>query len=406
MAQERKNDLKKQLGRWFRRGLFALALVGLLALVVRAFLPKPVPVDLVSVTRGDLQVTVDEDGRSRVKDRYVVSAPLAGNVARLELTPGDSVEAGAVLARVVPIEPPLMDSRSVAQAEARVSAARAGQRQARSTISRAQTSLRHASQQLARQRGLQQGGASSQVALEEAELRERTLREDLTSARFAAQVADYELQVAEASLLRLDRRAGSDSSSDEQLEVVSPVSGRILRVYQESEGVVAAGAPLVEIGDPAALEIVVDVLTSDAVEVAPGSRVRIDRWGGDRALDGRVRVIEPSAFTRLSALGVEEQRVNVVIDILDPHEHWRALGDGYRVEAQIVVFHAEDVLRVPSNAVWAVYLATEGIAALQPVEIGRDNGLETEVVGGLDEGAMVAAHPSDAVRDGVSIVRR
>jgi len=402
------NAKAKTFVKWLKRGLGILFVLGVLGMLVLAWLPKPVPVDLATVETDTLSVTVDEDGRTRVKDRYVVSAPLGGNLARMEPRPGDHVDEGDILARIVPIAPPLMDARTRAQSEAQVAAARAAQRQARAAIDRARVASEFATREAERQRGLAgQGGASTQAA-ERAEVEARARREELTSTQFAARVADHQHEMARAALGAI----GSQDGEGEQMEVRAPVAGRVLRVIQESEGVIQPGTPLLEVGDPAALEIVVDVLTSDAVDIQPGARVLIERWGGDAALNAHVRVVEPSAFTRLSALGVQEQRVNVIIDLDEPPELWEALGDGYRVEARIIVWEAEDVAKVPASAVfrhgegWAVYAVEGQIAHLREVEVGRRNGLEVQVLDGLDADATVVVHPSERVVDGVEVVQR
>ena len=250
-------------------------------------------------------------------------------------------------------------------------------------------------------------GTVAQVALDRAELEHRSRREEVTSAEFGVRVAAHQLEMARAALGRFDDGA----NAGEQMEVTSPIEGQVLRLLHESAGVVQAGTPLVELGDPSHLEIAVDVLTSDAVQITPGQRVIVERWGGD-SLEGHVRLIEPSAFTRTSALGVEEQRINVVIDLDSPRDEWRRLGDGYRVETQIVIWEADDALKVPANAVfrheggWAVYAIVDGVARLTSVETGRRNGLEVEVIGGLEEGARLVAHPSDQVSDGVPVEGR
>lgn len=394
--------------KWLKRALGLAFLAGVVGMIVIAWLPKPVPVDLATATRGPLRVTVDEDGLARVTDRYVVSAPLSGNLARVELNPGDAVEQGQILARIVPLAPPLMDERTRQQQEARVAAATAAQRQARATINRASAALEFSERELARQRSLGERGSAPAAVVDRAELELRTRREEVTSARFGSRVADFELQMAQAALGRISERDGTG----EQMEVPCPVDGRVLRVIRSSEGVVQAGTPLLEIGDPSALEIVVDVLTSDAVHIEPGARVSIERWGGDRALEGRVRLVEPSAFTRTSSLGVEEQRVNAIIDLITPHAEWRALGDGYRVEARVVVWEEDDVLRVPGSAVfrsgdgWAVFAVRDAVATLTPVEVGRRNGFQAEISGGLGDGDRVVVHPSDRVSDGVEVTAR
>ena len=395
----------------------AAFLLGVIALIVVASLPKPVPVDAAEVERGVLEVTIDEAGRTRVKDRYTISAPLAGTLARIELRPGDTVEEGAVIGRVEPLAPQLLDDRSRAQA------------QARAAVSRAQAALELAEQNEARQSALAQRGGASAQSLDQARFETRARREELTSARFGVRVADYEVRMARAAL-------GSVESGEatESMEITSPVAGRVLRVVQESEGVVQPGTPLVEVGDPAALEVVVDVLTADAVKVEPGAPVSLERWGGEGALEGRVRRVEPSAFTKVSALGVEEQRVNVVIDIDSPRERWTQLGDGYRVEARMQIWREEDALKIPASALfrsgrngegaaepdaeeaegeeseeaagdggWAVYVVRDGFAELVAVRVGRRNGFEAQVLEGLEPGDQVIVHPSDQITEGVEV---
>lgn len=395
--------------KWLKRGAWAVLALGLVAMIVVAFLPKPVPVDLVTARRGTLRVTVDEDGRTRVTDRYELGAPLAGNLARIELDPGDAVTEGQVVARLVPLARPLMDPATRAETEARVAAAEASRRQAQASIQRARAALEYAESQAERARGLVAQGGLPRDALERAELELRSRREELTSAEFGARVAAHQLEMARAALGRFDARG---EARGEQLEVTSPIAGMVLRVIHQSGGVVSAGTPLVELGDPAHLEIAVDVLTSDAVDIDPGDRVIIERWGGARDLEGHVRLIEPSAFTRTSALGVEEQRVNVVIDLDSPREEWERLGDGYRVETRIVIWEQSDVLVVPASAVfrsgegWAVYRVEGERALLTPVVAGRRNGLLVQIEDGLSEGASVIAHPSDRVADGVLVTAR
>jgi len=404
---------KRDLAKWLKRGLWALFALGLVAMIVVAFLPKPVPVDVVQARQGSLRVTVDEDGRTRVMDRYVIGAPLTGNLGRIELDPGDPVEDGQVMARLVPLARPLMDAQSRVEAEARVASASAQLRQARASVERAEAALEFAQSNAGRMRGLADRGTITDRALEEAELTLRTRREELTSARFGVRVAAHQLEMARAALSRFD---GEDGEA-EQMEVTSPIEGSVLRVMQESGGVVQAGTPLLELGDPSHLEIAVDVLTSDAVHIEPGDRVVIERWGGDEALEGHVRLVEPSAFTRTSALGVEEQRVNVVIDLDSPRERWARLGDGYRVETRIVIWEEADVLVAPANAVfrhddgWAAFRVAGGLAELvpihlPPIETGRRNGLSVQVLDGLSDGDRVVAHPSDRVTDGVQVEPR
>lgn len=366
--------------------------------------PKPVPVDVAPVERGPLRVTVDEDGRTRVEDRYVVTAPVTGRLARIGLEPGDEVRTGDVLARIVPTASPLLDPRARSSAEARVAAAIAGEEQARARVARAEAAQRFARAELERFRRLAEEEVIAPRELDRIRLEAETAESDLASARFAHQVARHELEMAKAALGRVD---GADGTV-EHLEVPAPVDGRVLEVMRESEGAVTMGSPLLELGDPSDMEVVVDVLTRDAVEIQPGAHARLDRWGG-APVEARVRQVEPSAFTKLSALGVEEQRVNVVLDLDDPPS---GLGDGFRVEARITVWSSDDALHVPASAVfrrddgWAVYSVREGQARLTAVEVGRRTGRRVQIVEGLQEGDEVVVHPSDAVEDGRAVAPR
>jgi HlyD family secretion protein len=357
------------------------------------------------VRRAAMRVTVDDVGRTRVKDRYVISAPLAGNLARIERNPGDAVEPGNLVARIMPVAPALLDARTRAEAEARVAAAAAAQMQAQAALERAKLAAAHARGDFEQNAKLSKTGAVSPDALEHARFEERLRAEEQASAEFAVRVANHEVSIARSTLGRFSSRGG------DEFDVTSPVEGRVLKIFQRSAGVVQAGTPLLEIGDPAALEIVSDVLTSDAVNIRHDAPVIIERWG-DAPLSGHVRLVEPSAFTRLSALGVEEQRVNVVIDLDAPREKWARLGDGYRVETRIVVWAADAVLAVPSGAAfrhgegWAVFAVSGGRAMLRQVQIGQRSDSEVQILSGLDEGAAVVLHPSDRVSDGTRIVAR
>jgi HlyD family secretion protein len=382
--------------------------MGLAITLALGLRPAAVPVETAGAARGTLKVTVDEDGRTRVTDRYTVSAPLAGTVARPALRAGDSVRQGQVVTRLVPLAPPLLDPRARTEAEARVAAARAALSQAGTAVTSARAATDYARRDVERLRALLGPGAASRQAVDEAELAAQTRQEDLASAQFGERVAASELRLAQAALARLGRGAGAA----DQFLVRAPVRGIVLRLFQESEGAVQPGSPLMEIGDPAALEAVVDVLTTDAVDIRPGAPVRLERWGGDSALSGHVHRVEPSAFTRLSALGVEEQRVNVVIHLDEPRARWATLGDGFRIEASILTWERRNRLLVPGGAVfrqgdgWAVYVAEAGRARLRSIEIGRRNDAEVEVVRGLREGDRVVLYPTDNVLEGVRVAER
>jgi HlyD family secretion protein len=394
---------------WVRRGLLVLLGLSIVTMLVLAWLPQPVPVDAAAAVQQPMEVTVDEDGRTRVKDRYIISAPVYGNLARIGLRAGAKVEEGQVLARLAPLSPALLDPRSRAEAEARVAAGGAAIRQTEAAAERAQAALEFAERELQRQRQLKAQGAVPPQAVERAELDVRQRREEVASARFATRVSQHELEMARVAV----RQArGERMEGGQQMQVSAPVQGTVLRVLQESEGVVQAGTPLLEIGDPAALEIVVDVLTQEAVRIQPGAMARIVQWGGEPTLQAHVRSIEPSAFTRVSALGVEEQRVNAILDLDDPHEVWSQLGDGYRVEAEIEVWREDDVLQVPDSAVFraqqghAVYRVADGRAQLRQVRVGRRNGVRAQILDGLAAGDLVVEHPSDRVQDGVAVALR
>jgi len=380
--------------------------------LVYAFWPRPVPVDLAAVTAGPLSVTIDEEGETRVKDIYVVSAPLAGRLLRIEQDVGDPVEAAkTVVATIRPQQPTLLDVRSEREAEAAVKAAEAGLELAVAERERARAELRFSENDLERAQLLAQRGNIAQRALDQARLDVKTREAALAAANATVQVRRFELETARAQLIV----PGSATQSDAQhccVELQAPVDGRILKIIRESESVVAAGEPLVEIGDPVQLEIVADLLSSDAVRVDAGDPVTIEEWGGGALLQGEVRRVEPAGFTKVSALGIEEQRVNVVIDFGDPHEAWRRLGHGYRVEVRIVVWQAESVLRVPIGALfrdggnWAVFTVLNGRAVLRHVTLGQRNSDFAEVQDGLADGASVVLHPSDRIADGTRIVER
>jgi HlyD family secretion protein len=383
--------------------LYGLGLLGLAGLVY-AFMPEPAAVDLAVVSRGRLRVTVDQDGRTRIKDRYVVSAPLLGQLSRVELKPGAAVEGGkTVLALIEPCDPALLDTRARAEAEARVRVARSNREQAEARLEHARVAQGLARSDLERARRLSR--TASREELDNAEHKERMAGEEYRGAQFALRVSDYEIELAEAAFLRTKPRSPGEPTPD-RLALRAPVSGRVLRVHQESAATVPAGTKLLEIGDPGELEVEIDVLSQNAVKVRPGAKVFLEHWGGEEPLEARVRLIEPSAFLKVSALGVEEQRVWVIADLTSTPEKQRVLGDGYRVEARIVVWEKDDVLKVSAGALfrqgdsWGVYVIEQGRAVLHTVQVGQGNGLEVEVLDGLSEGEQVIIHPSDRIKPG------
>ena len=387
---------------------WGVVLIAVAAIVV-ALQPQPLQADFVTIDTGPLQVTLDEEGETRVRDRFIVSAPLAGRVLRIELEPGDPVTANeTALATFLPVDPTLLDARTRAEMEALVRAAESGVSRAEAERERARTELQFADADYERYQHLDASALVSKEQLDNTELRARTAAETLRSTEFAVANAEYELEAAQASLLQ----ASGGGTGGHTITLRSPIDGVVLRRLRESESIVQAGEPLMEVADPSQLEIVSDYLSTDAVRIKPGHLVLIEQWGGDHTLGGRVRRVEPYGFTKISALGVEEQRVNVVIDFEDVREAWEALGDGYRVEVRVVVWSEDDVVKVPTSSLfrdgeaWAVYMVAANSAALTHVEIGQRNGLEARIVSGLSAGDQVIAYPSDAIADGVAVNQR
>ena len=394
------------------RAKIGMGVVGTLvtAGLVLGFMSRAVPVDIATVTRAPLTVSVEEEGKTRVRERYQVAAPVAGYVRRIDLKAGDAVAAGQVLAVIEPARAVALDPRTRAQAQAQVSAAQAALAVAQQNERAARSAAELARQERIRAESLQQANFLSAQALDAARSAEtRAVAEQQASAH-AVKVARFELDMARAAVANAARLQAGGSA--EVFQVHTPVAGRVLKVLHESEGAVAAGQPLLEIGNPASLEVEVEVLSTHAVKIAPGSKVILDRWGGEQAVQGVVRVVEPSGFTKVSALGVEEQRVRVIVDFTSPREAWQRLGDGYRVEARFVLWEGDDVLQLPTSALfrhgngWAVFAVENGRARLTLVETGQRAGLATQLVSGLDSGARVVSHPDDTLADGSRVKPR
>jgi HlyD family secretion protein len=406
------------------RPLIGLAAAGLVLVGIwRAFQPTPVIVDLATLGRGPLEVTVDDDGRTRIRERYTVSAPLRGRVLRSPLEPGDPVRAGETLvAEFEPVPPGLLDARSRAEAEGRLARARAAILEVEARRAQAEADLDFAESELRRFRELVAGGIGAGDQLEAAERDARLRREALRAADFAVQVAAFEVEIAAAALREPDPPAADGEPGTpppRRHPLRAPIDGLVLRVHEESERILEAGTPIVELGDPRSIEVVADFLTRDAVRVRPGMPAAIVGWGGltedgrEPALAARVRLVEPSGFTKISALGVEEQRVDIVLDPERDPAAWTALGDGYRVEVRIRIWSGEDLLRIPTGALfrhgeaWAAFAVdAAGRARLTPLRIGRRSGLEAEVLEGLEAGARVVLYPSALVTDGTPLEAR
>ncbi len=376
--------------------------------LVWGFLPRALPVDVAEVKRAPLEVTVEEEGKTRVAERYVVSAPVAGYARRIDLDAGDAVQAGQVLAVIEPARAVALDPRTRAQAQAQVSAARAALAAAQENARAAGAAAQLAQQERTRTESLRQSNFVSAQALDNARTAETRARAAQLAAQHAVRVADFELEMARAAVASTDRLQGGA----DQVQVRAPVAARVLKLLHENEGAVAAGQPLLELGNPDTLEVEVEVLSTQAVQIAPGSKVILDRWGGEGVLQGTVRVVEPSGYTKISALGVEEQRVRVIVDFSSPREAWARLGDGYRVEARFVLWAGKDVLQLPTSALfrhnegWAVFALQGGRARLTPVKTGQRAGLATQVLSGLSAGEKVITHPDDRLKDGVRVKPR
>jgi HlyD family secretion protein len=394
------------------RAKIGMGLVGTLvaAGLALGFMPRAVPVDVATVTRAPLTASVEEEGKTRVRERYQVAAPVAGYVRRIGLKAGDAVAAGQVLAVIEPARTVALDPRSRAEAQAQASAAQAALAVAQQNKRAATAAAELARQERMRAESLQQANFLSTQALDIARSAETRAVAEQHAAAHAVEVARFELEMARAAVANAARLQAGGSA--ERFQVRAPVAGRVLRVLHESEGAVAAGQPLLEIGNPASLEVEVELLSTYAVKIAPGSRVILDRWGGDEPLQGRVRVVEPGGFTKVSALGVEEQRVRVIVDFTSPRAALARLGDGYRVEARFVLWEGKDVLQLPTSALfrsgtgWAAFRLDGRHARLTPVEIGQRAGLSTQVLSGLQAGDRVVAHPDETIDDGVRVKPR
>ncbi|MEM1068135.1 MAG: efflux RND transporter periplasmic adaptor subunit [Planctomycetota bacterium] len=363
------------------------------------------------VSRGPMDVRVEEDGQTRIREKYIVSTPLAARLSRITLDVGDHVVGDStVIARLEATDPALLDPRATAQAKARVRAAERKLELARAELVKAEAEVQFAESEMGRVRQMMAGNAASRSQLETREMLFRTESEEARAAGFAVDIAEYELELEKAALLLTS--ANQESDTEMTLSIQSPIDGRVLRIYQESSAVVQAGAPLLELGDPTDLEVVADVLSRDAVRISAGDLVELKHWGGDFALVGRVRLVEPSGFTKVSALGVEEQRVNVIIDLEDPPADRQQLGDGFRVDCEVVIWEEDDVLQVPTSALfrvdgnWNVFTMDTGRAHRKAVKIGQNNGRFAQVLEGLSEGEAVIVHPSDSLEDDSLVKKR
>lgn len=392
----------------WRRRLFLGFIAVLLAWgLYSGFRPQPVEVDLGAASRGPLRVTVEQEGRTRVIDRYVVAAPVAAYARRIDLDVGDAVQPGTPVVELEPLRSEVLDPRRRAEAEARVAAAQANVGAAEQRLKAAEAGAGLAEKSLERARQLRSKGHVTVEAEDRALAESDRAASELRSAHFSVATARHELEAARTAL-----RFAATGGAGTPLLVKSPVAGQVLRIPRKSEGAVAAGQPLIDVGDPRELEVEVDVLSADAVRIGPGTRVLFERWGGDRVLEGKVSRVEPAGFTKVSALGVEEQRVWVIVAFTSPREQWQRLGDGYRVEASFILWEGQDVLQIPASSLfregdgWAAFVVKEGRAAKRRVEIGRRNALAAQVLSGVEAGEQVVVHPDDRVREGGRVTAR
>lgn len=391
-----------------RRSLPWLGGLVFLALVAWGLRPKPIIIETGNVVRSPLTVRVSEEGKTRVRNRYIVAAPVAGKMRRVPLKPGDEVKARETILTVIePTAAPLLDPRARTQAEAVVSMHEANRKQAAASLEVRQAALNMAEADRDRVRAVTRAGTVSETDRDRAEGDALMRAAEVRAAEFSLQVIDHELAQARAVLERPDTLTAGNL-----VEVKSPVSGRVLKVIQESETVMSPGTQILEVGDPADIEIEAEILSRDSVAIRPGDAVEVEQWGGEAPLKARVRRIEPAAFTKISALGVEEQRVIVLSDLVDVPETAKALGDRFRVEARVAVWHGEDVLVVPAGALfregnaWKTYIYQDGAAKLTAIGAGHSDGRFTEVLSGLAAGDEVLLHPPDTVKDGTPVVKR
>jgi HlyD family secretion protein len=387
----------------FRRIVYLLVILGIAAIIVIAFWPSPMRVEMAEAQHGPLSITVDEEGETRAHDRFVIAAPVAGRIERMELHDGDRVSSGQVVALLHPLP---LEVKEVRELRARVQTAESLSREADQQARHAQSDYEQSRRERERVERLAKAGIVSVQTLEQAQNAQTTAANDLEAARAKAQAAASDVKVARAGLTAVEPASGD---ADRVIRLRAPVGGYVLRISEKSERVVTPGTPILTMGDPAWFEVVIDVLSTDAVKVKPGDSILLEGWGGDRAIRARVRTVEPEAFTKVSALGIEEQRVNIVGDFVDSPG---PLGDGYRVQARIIIWESVNVLQVPASALfrrgqdWNVFVIEAGKARRREVQVGHRNPLLAEIVQGLQEGEQVILHPTNQIEEGSRIKPR
>jgi HlyD family secretion protein len=407
-----KKKRKSLLRRMLRPLKWLIPLIVIAALVVLSLRPKPIEVDVGEVIRGAMQLTVDDDGETRVRDRYSLSAPLSGRLQRIDLDPGDVVEKGDVVATIDPAASNPLDPRARAQAEAVARAADASVASAEIQVETRKVEVAQLEKAFQRNKLLHGKGNIADATFEEVEGAYLAAKHSLDAALTTVEIASFELEQAKAALLHFDGDEGAGNADELSFSIRAPIDGTVLRIHEKSGRMLQAGTSLLELGNPRDLEMRIDVLSQDAVRIKPGQIVIIEHWGGEGALSGSVRHVEPSAYTKISALGVDEQRVDVIADFGSQQKDGAALADGYRIEARIVIWESADTVQVPVGALfrdgkdWAVYRINGDSAQLTRLELGRNNGEVAEVLSGLDVGDQVILHPGDRIEAGTLIIPR
>ncbi len=388
------------MNRIIKRVFMILAATAAAILVALAFRPKPNEVEAARAVKGPLQVTVDEDGETRAHDRFTIAAPIAGRLSRIDFHEGDQVGPETVLATISPLP---LEAREIAEIRARIQSAQARKREADEQLARWESDHAQATRDLNRAQLLAKDRIIAQQELEQAVSKQQSTAKEVAAAKFRVQSAAADVERERAGLVSLEAQ---QSQAGRLVEIRPPVRCRILRILEKSERVLSFGSPIIVLSNPQKIEIVVDLLSTDAVKVQPGAPVIIENWGGPAPLRARVRTVEPYGFTKVSALGIEEQRANVIADFLDSPD---GLGDGYRVDARIVIWESPSVLKVPASALfrlgqaWDVFAIENGRTRRIPVEVGHRNALEAEIVKGLNEGAEVILHPANDLKDGARV---
>ncbi len=387
--------------------LWGILVIALVMVAVAALFPSPVAVRATPVSVGPLRVSVVEDGKTRIREKYTVSAPVSGRLSRIDLREGDYISVDRLLAVILPSDPALLDQRSLAETHARVQAAQAAVLRADSREQQARIDFGLSQTKFDRAKRLLPRNGISQDEYDIAESQMLADKQAIETASFEAEISRFELKMAQAALNQFEQDDAEVQVSP--FEIFSPIDGRVLRVMEKSSTVVTVGTPLIELGDPRNLEMEIDVLSTDAVKIRTGADVTIEHWGGESPLKGSVRVVEPGAFTKISSLGVEEQRVNVIADFNEPPERIASLGDGYRIEARITIDQLDKALLIPNNALfryqqqWHVLVVQDGAAQLRKVQIGIQNESQAQVVSGLAEGERVIEYPSDQLSPGTPV---